>query len=367
MTRGALVLVTLCLAALAPRTPALAQEPPESTLSAVAICDGLLSADASQRDRCSLELNLINPRRAEELGREIQRRPVVEARQILGSVGEATGSNAVIAAVLVLESDQAETRRAAFEAMVEAPIDAVRRAGPSHLKGKRRANLQAMLASQDALKPLCESVPESNDLPRPSAQFGMRLAIMADCHYGSAGFLALLRTLGELMIGTEPAAPADEPDPAKAQERLKEARAQTTRLCRQAAAVLESIWLAAPGAQFNYVANAPIEERRAAVARLNARLDEMAVREVELTEGKAKGVRLGDYMIGLFGSDVNETVAAVYLRLQWWRGDKVPIEGEDYGGQVERINALGRRERTALRGELRRWWETYRKETEQKS
>lgn len=366
MTRAAILLLVLTAMSLVPPVRGRAQDAADTSLGAVAICDGLLSSDASQRDRSALELNLINTRRAEELGREVLRRPGPEARQILESVGEATGDHAIIAAVLALESEQADVRRAAFEAMVEAPLAAVRRCGPTHLKAKRRSNLQEMLSSQAALKPVCEGIPEEDGMPRASAQLGMRLAIMADCHFGSAGFLALLRTLGVMMVGSD--AQADQPAEAgddAAGQKSQEARAQAERLRRQAAALFESIWLSAPGAQFNFVANAPIVERRQSVARLNARLDEMATREVELVEGKARGVRLGDYLISLFNSDVSETVAAAYLRLQWWKGEKVPVEGEEYGGHVERIGALGRRERLALRAELRRWWETYRGETGQ--
>jgi hypothetical protein len=206
---------------------------------------------------------------------------------------------------------------------------------------------------------LCEGIEETNDIPRPPVERGLHLAILADCYFGAPGLTGLLRALGRLMVGTEPAADGDA-------AATKEARAQQERLRRQSAAMFEAIWVGAPGAQFNYVPNAPLEDRRRAVERLNARLTEMENREHEIGASKVRGVRLGDYLIGLFASDVNEVVAAAYLRLQWWRGDEVAIEGANYGAHVERINAMGRRDRLALRAELRRWWETYRAETEPK-
>lgn len=364
MLRAGLALLSLLFSALVPLAPALAQDKPESGLDANEICDGLLSTDAGQRDRAALELNLVTAKRSEDVGREILRRPLIEARKLLERVGESTGQHAVVAAMVALESPEAEVRAVAFEAMVEAPVAAVRVCSNSYLKNKRRTNLKEMLRDQGMLRPICEGVPEDgNGVPKPSIEAGLHLAILADCCFGSEGFLGLLRTLGELMIGEEPIEAE-----ASGEDKLKreEIRAQRERLRRQSAAVFEAVWLAAPGAQFNYVANAPIEDRRKAVARLNARLDEMQNREIELGDAKVKGMRLGDYLVSLFSSDVSETVAAAYLRLQWWKGDNVPVEGVEYGEKVEAINALGRRERMALRTELKRWWETYRADTEQK-
>jgi len=361
MLRAGLCLLVL-LGAGAPfvrNVPAQAQEKPVAGQPVVEICDGLLSGDPSQRDRAALELNLLAAKRAEELGREILRRPVIEARRLLESVGEATGDFSIVAAIVALESEEQEIRTAAFEAMVEAPVKALRNSGTDYLKNKRRSNLLSILASKDALKPVCEGVEESDGIPKTPVHTGLHLAILADCYFGAKGLTGVLRALGELMIG-------EDTEAAPGEQNEQEVRAQRERLRRQSAAMFEAVWVAAPGSQFNYVANAPIEERRKAVARMNARLTEMENREVESGAGTYKGVRLGEYMMGLFGSDVSETVAAAYLRMQWWKGDDVPIDGENYGAHVERINAMGRRDRMALRAELKRWWETYRSETEAK-
>lgn len=354
---ASLLLVLACLAA----APTRAQDAPPAKApegqAVAAICDGLLSGDPTERDRAALELNLLSAKRAEDLGREILHRPTLQSRRLLQAAGEATGEFTIVAAIVALESDDAGVRGAAFEAMVEAPVKGLRACGKDYLKNKRRTNLQTMLSSKDALKPVGEGVEEVSGNPVTPVHAGLRLAILADCFFGAPGFGGVLRALGELMVGTDPA-PADQDN--------QESRAQAETLRRKSAAMFEAIWVAAPGAQFNYVANAPMEERRKAVDRINARLTEMETRDHEVGATKVRGVRLGDYLMGLFASDVNETVAAAYLRMQWWKGDDVPVDGETYGAHVERINAMGRRERLALRAELRRWWETYRGETEPK-
>lgn len=350
--------------ALTPARPAQGQDKPDASLGAAAICDRLLSSDVSQRERGALELNLITARRAEELGREVLRREPLEAREILEAVGEATGTFALVAAVVALESEHAEVRNVAFEALLAAPLEALRKSGDDYLKNKRRSNLKEMLSSPATLKVLCEGIPEPKDVPKAAIEPSLHLAILADRYFGSEGFVLLMRTLGKMMAGDDSDSEKEDVGDSRAREEARNRRADRERLRRQAAALFEAIWISPPGAQFNYVANAPIEDRRKSIARLEARLEELAAREVEVKGRKVRGGRLGDYLIGLFNSDVSETVAAAYLRMQWWKGDAIAIEGEGYSEAVEHFNARGRRERMTLRNEIKAWWESFRAETD---
>ncbi|MBK9973844.1 MAG: hypothetical protein IPP14_03620 [Planctomycetes bacterium] len=350
--------------ALTPAPLARGQEKADATLGAAAICDRLLSSDVSQRERGALELNLITAKRAEELGREILRREPLEAREILEAIGEATGNFALVGAIVALESEHAEVRNVAFEALLAAPLDSLRKSGDDYLKNKRRTNLKEMLSSPATLKVLCEGIPEPKDVPKAPIEPSLHLAILADRYFGSEGFVLLMRTLGKMMAGDDSDNEKEEAGDSRDEKEARNRRADRERLRRQAAALFEAIWISPPGAQFNYVANAPIEERRKSIGRMEARLEEIAAREIEVKGKKVRGGRLGDYLIGLFSSDVSETVAAAYLRMQWWKGDSLALEGEGYSEAVEHFNTLGRRERMALRNEIKTWWESFRAETD---
>lgn len=390
------ILVLFCLAsARAQEAPAPAAEPSRA-LGGLAICDLLLSSSAALRDRGMAALNNLSDARAEEVGNAILSRPVLEARRLIALVGRSTGASAVVAAIVCLDSKEAELRNRALDAMMDVPLAALRKAGDHHLKESRRNTLRAMLMDKDSLQPFCEGLPEVDGLPRAPVERTLRLAILVDRYYGAAGFVGLLRTLGEMMIGEEdgkeepePAKeeaeekdgdkqPAEEAEPGKDGEKgevdqAAELRAHSQRLRRQAAVLFETIWMVAPGAQFNYVVNAPIAERRKAVARINTVLTEMESREFTLGPGKLKGVRFGDYLLGFsdarlgqFGQEVLEIVMASYMRLRWWKGEEVPLEGEGYSEAVSKLNELGRRGRADLRRDIQRWWESYRADTDRK-
>lgn len=363
MLRLALILLLL------PVTLAQAQPERERLVGISDLCDSLLSADAALRDRAIIELGLLTAPRAEELGRELLTRPALEACKALGLIGTSTGPFIGACAAACLDSNDAALRNAALQVLLDAPLGAMRRGGEAFIRGKRLERLKTMLTDAESLRPICESLPEVKELPRAPVERSLRLAILADRHLGSPGFIGLLRALAQLMVGHEEAVPKAEAEGAEPEANAAEdaqVAAQAERLRRQAAALFEAIWIAPPGAQFNYVPGAPLADRSAAVARLSARLAEMEIREVSLGSSKFRGVRLGDYLLEVLASDVTDIAAAGYLRLRWWKGEELPLEGDDYSRTVDELNAMGKRERAQLRNDLRRWWESWRNETEPK-
>jgi len=353
-----------------------AQDAPARGMNAAALCDLLLAGEAGQRDRAMMELNVLTERSAEELGREILARPVLEGRRLLGCIGRASGDNAIIAAFVCLDSRQPELRTVVLDTLLDAPLLALRKAGDAWLKAGRRTVFRSMLADKDALKRLCESLPEESGQPQAPVERTLRLAILADRYYGAEGFLSLMGTLADLMAGEPepPAEPARRPEAKpgeKTEDKAAVARARAEKLRRQAASLFEAIWIVAPGAQFNYLANAPIEERQKATGRIHALLNQMRGREIQLGSRRFKGTRLGDYLLGFgdarmgqFGHEVLDFVAAAYMRLRWWKGDNLPVEGERYAKAVQEWAEMGRRQRGRTRAEIQRWWETYRGETD---
>lgn len=179
----------------------------------------------------------------------------------------------------------------------------------------------------------------------------MRLALIVDGQLGAPGLCAMLRRCAELMLGTKREAE-------DAGSNVSEEKA--LRLRRSATLLFEALWIADPATQMNYSPSAPFEQREKAVQRIRAEINRLENTEVQHGDTRFKGMRYGDYLQELFGSDVTDTRAAAYLRMQWWRGDDVTISGEGYAEWVDRMNAMARRDVAALRRDLRQWWSSYR-------
>ncbi|MBZ0137568.1 MAG: hypothetical protein K8I27_14475 [Planctomycetes bacterium] len=335
--------------------PSHAQEPkpkPEG-MSAVDIADALTSPTQARRDRGAIELGLMNEATARALGTEISRLGVREAETCLKAVGIADSDSAAIAGCVALDSAEFEVRAAALDALIGMHPKHVGEHCDKLLRA-RAPILRKLIVEEDYLKLLAEGVKAGeNGLPEKPVERAMSLTILVDRHMGAGGMPLLVNGFARLMLGED-----NEAKLGAAMRFLNERRR------RGATVWCETIWVADPSVQFNYSPTAPWKDREDAVNRLGAKLSELQKRETSLDGNAYTGLRYGDYLIELYGSDVSETKAAAYLRTRWWRGDDVTIAGEGYADAVDTFNAMNNRELGRLRRDLYRWWYDYRKATE---
>lgn len=330
-----------------------AQEPEIKGMSAIDIAESLASPTQSVRERAEAELKLMSAETATELGSEILRLGVREAETSLEAVGLASCDNAAVTACVALDSDDFEVRAAA--------LDALTAMHPKHvgehcdkLLRRRKEILRKLVGEEDYLKLLAEGVKttEKGTLAQP-VERAFALTILYDRHFGAEGMPMLVSGFAGLMLGND------------LELKLGAVRRALAERRRQGARVwCETIWVADPSVQFNYSPTAPRQDREDAVNRLRAKLSEMRKTEVSHGEAEYTGMRYGDYLIGLYSSDISETKAAAYMRMQWWRGDDVIISGGGYAEAVDTLNAMNIRELGRLRRDLYRWWYDHRKITE---
>lgn len=329
-------------------------QPAAVEMTAAQVIDGLLSQDAGQKDRAATELAGISTKTAEEMGTELLRLGVREAQTVLGEIALANTANASVVALAALESEHLEIRSAGLDVFTRVSAAAASGAAEKGLNAKRIEALRKLLDGGQYLKKFCEGVrAETGKGANGPVEEAMRLVVFLDRKLGVRGWTLLLRHCAELMQGH---APGEDVSPAAA--------LQAEKLRRGAALTFEAIWVADPATQFNFHPTASYDDRVKAITKVKRVLDEFEKREVELGDKKFTGLRYGDYLWELFSSDVTETRSAAYLRFKWWRGDEGPIIGEGYPEAVDRLNAMGRREVSQLRRELRNWWQDYRARSE---
>ena len=349
------VAILLLLVVAWPGSAPWAQEPddaPPTAMSVPAILEGLQSGDPALRDRAHTELELLDAERAAQLGAEVLRSGCNEALVVLAAVGATRNQHAMAAAVIALESETEDVRLAALDAMLDAPVEVISAACDTHLKDKRRSALQQLTTSAESVAHLCDA---SSDNPGRC----MRLLVLVDRCFGSAGFLTLLGRLADQMQGEDDARPdGAQPDAA--------VKAQQSRRRDTARAVFHLVWVDSPATQFSYSSDQNYADRTKAVGRIRARLKEMEQQVFEINGARFTGARCGDHMVEEMGNDEPSTAAAAVMRLRWWRGDDVPLAGEGYSEAVAAYNAMRRPEKSRLRSELKRWWESYRAKTEKK-
>lgn len=354
--KTAFTIVALVVFALALHVPARAQDGAPKGMGALDILDGLNSHDAARRDRASGELQRMDIKTAENLGSEILRGGVREAETALLALGQADCKNAVVSCSVALDAEEKTVRIAALDALTTIAPIRVSEGGAKHLNQKRLEIIRKLVAESDYIKQLCEGVTEDDKggLIVPVRRL-LSLTILMDRFFGVKGMPMLLKRIGEYMLGDKP-----EDDDKKTTTQ----RATEERLRRGAEACCKSVWISDPAIQFNYTPNSPFEDRQKAVARLTAATEKMQETEVELGDRKYVGLRYGDHLRNIMGSDVVSAVA--YLRFQWWMGEDVKIVGEGYAEAVDGVNALSNRELRRLRGTITKWWTEYRATTELK-
>ena len=330
-----------------------AQQPTQRGMSAIDIAESLASPTQAQRERGLTELKLMNVETAQALGGEIMRLDVREAQTCLTALASADCDNAAITACIMLDSNVFEIRAGALDTLITMH--------PSHvgehcdkLLRRRTGILRKLVTEEDYLKLLAEGVKtgEKGKLQQPVEQ-ALALTVLMDRHLGAAGMPLIVSGFAALMLGDD-----GELKPSAVQRYLDERRR------RGATVWCETIWVADPSVQFNYSPTAPRKEREDAINRLHAKLNDMQKKEVTLAGETYTGMRYGDYLIELYGSDVSETKAAAYMRTQWLRGDEVIVAGEGYAEAVDTLNAMNNRELSRMRRDLYRWWYDHRKATE---
>ncbi|MBX3460013.1 MAG: hypothetical protein KF696_08610 [Planctomycetes bacterium] len=323
---------------------------PRAEMSATQVIEGLLSQDAGLKDRACTELGQITKESAEKVGAELLRYGVRETQLVLHSVATADKPNAAIIALCALESENHDVRSAALNVFTRVSPATATGAAEHGLTARRQEALRKLLEDGRYLRAFCEGIrPEKAKGARGPVEEAMRLMVLLDRKLGARGMALVLRQCAALMQGDQP---AENETPA--------AKLLSEKLRRGATLLLEAVLIGDAAILFNYQATAGHDARSKAAARIRAFADEMENREEEHTGKKLKGWRYGDYLIAQWQSDVTETRAAAYLRLKWWRGDDEPLAGERYPEAVDRINALPRREATALRAALKKWWVEYR-------
>lgn len=354
--------------------------------TAVQIADALVSRDPAANNRGLEELAAADAQTCEELGHEINRRGAREADTILTAIGQCQTPNALVAAFVALENECGVVRSAALDAVLAVPFSVSAQCGEQNLKGSRRKRLFELLTSPDELADRCEAIrldgtPTVDDVNR----LAINLSLLADRFYGSPGFVGSLRALAKVMVGSDvPYPPEIGARPirypgetltsfAKRDRQWSERKAERDRKMedfnralrrRQAAeALFRCIWVA-DLTPFNYVSVAGYGDREAAVARVLKRLDEMEAQKLTLGARVFQGMRVGDHLMDLWGSDVSEFKAAAYLRLRAMSGEPIELHGDGYGEAIAEFNALSRRQLAELRKKLKDWWTQYREQTE---
>lgn len=316
-------------------------------MSAQRMIDGLISHDAAAKDRAAMELRGIDAETAEKMGTELLRYGVREVQAVLAYLPDAGSAAACVIALVALESKELAVRVSALDVFSRVPHANAAEACRTGMNARRMEALRALIEDGQYLLRFCESISG----PRPPIEEAMRLALIVDGQLGAPGLCAMLRRCAELMLGTKREAE-------DAGSNVSEEKA--LRLRRSATLLFEALWIADPATQMNYSPSAPFEQREKAVQRIRAEINRLENTEVQHGDTRFKGMRYGDYLQELFGSDVTDTRAAAYLRMQWWRGDDVTISGEGYAEWVDRMNAMARRDVAALRRDLRQWWSSYR-------
>lgn len=363
-------------------------QPSDAAAAAAAadIADALLSRDAALYDRGMSELQSAHGKVCEALGREIVARGVRESESLLASVAVSRAPNALIAAMVALESDSHEVQNAAVDALLDAPFSVAAQCGDQYLTAKRRTRLLEMLTSPKEIAQRCNAMRRNTGGEIvESPQLALNLANLADRFFGSAGFNAGLRGIAAVMLGSDVAYPEQvvPPPPARPGESTQEIERrqkeyavalaayeakvavfeQDKRTRAAAAALFSSIWIA-DLTQFNYVVDSNFRARERAVQSIYRALDNMEKQQVELDGRKYNGMRCGDYLMSLWSADVADVKAAAYLRLRAMSGENVALFGEGYAQAVAEHNSLNRRELAELRKKLKAWWTKYRAETE---
>lgn len=363
-------------------------QPSDAAAAAAAadIADALLSRDAALYDRGMSELQSAQGKVCEALGREIVARGVRESESLLASVAVSRAPNALIAAMVALESDSREVQNAAVDALLDAPFSVAAQCGDQYLTAKRRTRLLEMLTSPKEIAQRCNAMRRNTGGEIvESPQLALNLANLADRFFGSAGFNAGLRGIAAVMLGSDVAYPEQvvPPPPARPGESTQEIERrqkeyavalaayeakvavfeQDKRTRAAAAALFSSIWIA-DLTQFNYVVDSNFRARERAVQSIYRALDNMEKQQVELDGRKYNGMRCGDYLMSLWSADVADVKAAAYLRLRAMSGENVALFGEGYAQAVAEHNSLNRRELAELRKKLKAWWTKYRAETE---
>lgn len=355
------------------------KSPRREPWSAMQIAEGLLSRDGGRIERASTELDLCTEETGKAFGKEIQSHGIREAQVLLRAVGRAQTRHALIAAIVALESEHVQVQVAAFDAMLDAPLESVKESGDKHLTGRRRANLLAQVTTAERLAPVCDGLSSQKaTLVDSELEEALRICIVADRYFGAAGFLGLLRGLAQIMLGERVRElPADkDADQDADKDGVKEAgdsekkklesevrRRQGDRRRRAAAKMFRAVWVA-DLSEFNYQSTAKWESRNKSVGRIRKRLLELERVTVRLGDTEYLGTRYGDHLMGLFGTDVSEDRAAAFQRLRALSGQDTPVTGEDYAEAVDKLNAMSHRHRRKLRRELRTWWAGYRARTE---
>lgn len=363
-------------------------QPSDAAAAAAAadIADALLSRDAALYDRGMSELQSAHGKVCEALGREIVARGVRESESLLASVAVSRAPNALIAAMVALESDSREVQNAAVDALLDAPFSVAAQCGDQYLTAKRRTRLLEMLTSPKEIAQRCNAMRRNTGGEIvESPQLALNLANLADRFFGSAGFNAGLRGIAAVMLGSDVAYPEQvvPPPPARPGESTQEIERrqkeyavalaayeakvavfeQDKRTRAAAAALFSSIWIA-DLTQFNYVVDSNFRARERAVQSIYRALDNMEKQQVELDGRKYNGMRCGDYLMSLWSADVADVKAAAYLRLRAMSGENVALFGEGYAQAVAEHNSLNRRELAELRKKLKAWWTKYRADTE---
>ncbi|HRJ76912.1 MAG: hypothetical protein HPKKFMNG_02140 [Planctomycetes bacterium] len=363
-------------------------QPSDAAAAAAAadIADALLSRDAALYDRGMSELQSAQGKVCEALGREIVARGVRESESLLASVAVSRAPNALIAAMVALESDSREVQNAAVDALLDAPFSVAAQCGDQYLTAKRRTRLLEMLTSPKEIAQRCNAMRRNTGGEIvESPQLALNLANLADRFFGSAGFNAGLRGIAAVMLGSDVAYPEQvvPPPPARPGESTQEIERrqkeyavalaayeakvavfeQDKRTRAAAAALFSSIWIA-DLTQFNYVVDSNFRARERAVQSIYRALDNMEKQQVELEGRKYNGMRCGDYLMSLWSADVADVKAAAYLRLRAMSGENVALFGEGYAQAVAEHNSLNRRELAELRKKLKAWWTKYRADTE---
>ncbi|MCB9933133.1 MAG: hypothetical protein H6841_06915 [Planctomycetes bacterium] len=331
-------------------------------MSAVDIVDALVSPDAALRDRGSSELATMSMDTGEQVGIEITRVGVREAESALSALGVADTAACAAAACAALDSKEGPVRIAALDALALMTPAHVSEGGAKHLNAGRLEVMRKLVAESDFVKLACEGLPEDGDgaLVAPVHR-AMGLVTLLDRFFGVRGVPLLMKRIAHYMLGEEPGDEAQKTDVQRGNEE---------RLRRGAALWCEAIWIENPAIIFNYTPLAPYADRAKAVARLNKVLDEMEKAEVELgnkTTGiqTFKGKRYGDYLFEVAGnSDVTGNRWAALLRLRWWSGEDVVIQGEGFAEAVEALSKLRPRQRTEIRSRIEVWWKNHRLATE---
>lgn len=333
-----------------------AQQPAPKGMSAIDIAEALASPTQAVRERGELELTLMDAETGAALGGEITRLGVREAEICLRAVSRADSDHAALAACTALDSKDFEVRIGALDALIKLHPKHVGAHCDKHLRARREI-LRKLITEEGYLQRLAEGVQTGEDgkLVKPVAE-AMRLMILYDRHFGVDAMSLIVGGFAGYLVGLP-----DDADVKPVKRYLNE------KLRTGAVLWLEAIWVADPAIYFNYSPTAPYAERQKAAKRMSAKLKEMEQSEFSQVNDSGTtltGIRYGDYLTGLYGSDLTDHEVAAYLRMQWWRGDEVTISGEGYAESVDTIIAMSDREKRRMRAPLYKFWYEYRKSTQ---